>query len=324
MTLSRRTLLRLAGSLAACPVLPLAAQDFWPSRPIRLLIGTAPGGSPDIIGRILGEKLEARLGQSFVVENNSQAAGAVAQQLVAKSAPDGYTMIMLTGGYPPQMALRKNPPFDPLNGFSFVTIVCGYPMVYAVVPDSPIKSFKHLLDEAKGKPGRITYTINALGSVHHVLTKWIEMEAGIEMTPIPYRGAGPAFTDVIGGRVDVMVEAATSAFPRIQQGQLRVLALSSAERYPLMPDAPVVAETVSGIEFMSWLGLAMAAGTPRPIVDRLNGEVRDALTLPDVRQRLIEGGNVATPSTPEDMRARVEREMARWTRVIEASGLKTE
>lgn len=324
MTLSRRTLLRLAGSLTACRVLPLAAQDSWPSRPIRLLIGTAPGGSPDIIGRILGEKLAARLGQSFVVENNSQAAGAVAQQLVAKSAPDGYTMIMLTGGYPPQMALRKNPPFDPLNGFSFVTIVCGYPMVYAVAPDSPIKSFKHLLDEAKGKPGRITYTINALGSVHHVLTKWIEMEAGIEMTPIPYRGAGPAFTDVIGGRVDVMVEAATSAFPRIQQGQLRVLALSSAERYPLMPDAPVVAETVSGIEFMSWLGLAMAPGTPRPIVDRLNGEIRDALTLPDVRRRLLEGGNVATPSTPEDMRARVEREMARWTRVIEASGLKTE
>jgi tripartite-type tricarboxylate transporter receptor subunit TctC len=323
MSLTRRTLFRLAASLAAFPVLPLAAQE-WPSRPIRLVIGTAPGGSPDIIGRILGDKLAARLGQSFVVENNSQGAGAVAQQLVAKSTPDGYTMVMLTGGYPPQMALRKNPPFDPLNGFSFVTLVCGYPMVYAVAPGSPIKSFKHLIDEAKAKPGRITYTINALGSVHHVLTKWIEMEAGTEMTPIPYRGAGPAFTDVIAGRVDVMVEAATSAFPRIQHGQLRVLALSSPQRYPLMPEAPIVAETLPGIEFMSWLGLAMAPGTPRPIVNRLNSEIREALTLPDVQQRLVEGGNVATPSTPEEMRARVEREMARWSRVIEASGLKTE
>ena len=323
MKMTRRALLHLAGSVAAAPVMPLWA-DEWPSRPIKIVVGTAPGGSPDITSRILGDKLAEKLGQSFVVENNSQGAGAVAQQVVAKSAPDGYTMIMLTAGYPPQMVLRKNTPFDPLNGYAFVTLVCSYPMVYAVRPDSPIKSFHDLLDQAKASPGRITYTINALGSIYHVLTKWIELEAGIELTPIPYRGTAAAVSDILAGRVDLMIDSATSAFPRIHSGQLRVLALSSPQRYPLMPDAPVIAETLPKIEFMSWLGLAMAGGTPRAIVDRLNQEVRQALTLPDVQARLTEGGNVASPSTSEEMREKVASEMARWKHVIEASGIKAE
>jgi tripartite-type tricarboxylate transporter receptor subunit TctC len=157
-----------------------------------------------------------------------------------------------------------------------------------------------------------------------VLTKWIELESGTTMTPIPYRGSAQALQDILGGRVDVMVDAATSMFPRIRSGQLRLLALSSAGRYPLMPQAPTVEETVPGIEFMSWLGLVMAPGTPRPVVDRLNQEVRRALTLPEVQARLVEGGNIAIPSTPEDYRNRVEREIARWSRVIAAAGIKEE
>jgi len=321
--LTRRSLLALAGSAVACPSRARAA-DEWPSRPIRLIVGTAPGGSPDIIGRILADKLTAKLGQSVFVENLTSGAGAIAQLTVAKSDPDGYTLGLLTAGFPPQMALRKNLPFEPLDGFSFVTLVCGYPMVYAVAPGSPIKSFPDLLAQAKANPGKLTYTINALGSIYHILTKWIEIESGAEFTPIPYRGSAPAFTDVAAGRVDLMVDTATSAFPRIRAGQLRALAVSSAERYPLMPEVPTVAETVKGIDFMSWLGLAAGPGTPRAIVDRLNAEVREALTLPDVQQRLVEGGNVATPSTPEEMRKRIETEMARWSRVIASAGIKTE
>ena len=325
MRATRREFLALAGALAAAPTTPLAAQDFWPSRPIRLIIGTAAGGSPDIIGRILGDKLAERLRQPVVVENLTQGAGAVAYQTLSKSPPDGYTMGMLTAGFPPQAVLRKSSlAYDPLDGFAFVTLVCGYPMVYAVAPNSPIKSFPDLLEQAKSRPGRLTYTINALGSIYHVLTKWIEMETGVELTPIPYRGSALAFTDVASGRVDVMVETATSAFPRIRAGQIRVLALSSAGRYPLMPEAPTVGETVPGIAFMSWLGLGMPPGTPRPYIDRINREIRDALTLPDVQKRLVEGGNVATPSTPEEMRAHIASEMARWTRVIDAAGLKPE
>ena len=317
-------MLRLGGAAAIAPVWPAAADD-WPSRPIRLVVGTAPGGSPDIIGRILGEKLADRLGTAVVIENVTQGAGAVAYQAVAKSAPDGYTMGILTAGFPPQAALRrKSLAYDPVEGFSFVTMLCGYPMVYAVAPDSPIKSFKDLLERAKAAPGRITYTINALGSIYHVLTKWIEIESGALMTPVSYRGTAQALTDVVSGRIDLMVDAATSGFPRVQSGQLRLLAISSPGRYPLMPDAPTIAETLPGVEFMSWLGLAMAPATPRPVVERINKEIREALELPDVQQRLSEGGNVASPSSPGEMRQKVESEIARWTRVIEAGGIKVD
>jgi tripartite-type tricarboxylate transporter receptor subunit TctC len=320
MSLTRRGCLFAAGSLATMPMLPAAAQE-WPSQPIRLLVGTLAGGSADVVARILGEALAERLGQSIVVENNTQGAGAVAQQMVANAPPDGRTMLMMTAGYPSQMAMKKHPPFDPLDGFSYAVLVCGYPFAYLVAPDSPIASFKDLLARAKANPGKLTYTINSKGSIYHVLTKWIEMETGVEMIPIPYRGSPPAFADVIAGRVDIMVDPATTAFPRIKTGQLRVLALSSPGRFPLLPEAPIVAESVPGIEFMSWLGLAMPAGTPRRIIDRLNKEVRAILQLPTVQQRLEDAGSAPTPSTPEEMRVKVATELARWRRVIEAAGI---
>jgi len=322
MALTRRRLIALAGGAAAVPILPAVAED-WPSRPVRILVGTAAGGSPDIVSRIIGEKLAERLGQSFVIENNTQGAGAVAQQLVNRSPPDGYTALMMTAGYPPQMVLR-NLGFHPLDGYSYVTTVCGYPMVYAVAPESLIRSFPDLLAKAKAAPGRLTYTITAQGSIYHVLTVWIELESGVSMNPVPYRGSAQALQDVLGGRVDVMVDAATSMFPRIKSGQLRMLAVSSEGRYPLMPEAPTVAETVPGIEFTSWLGLVMPPGTPAGIVERLNQEVRHVLALPDVTARLTDAGNVAMPSTPQQYRDRVEREIARWRRVITAAGIKAE
>jgi tripartite-type tricarboxylate transporter receptor subunit TctC len=325
MQTTRRTLLQLATTFAAARAMPLHADDWPAARPIRLLIGTAAGGSPDIIGRLIGDKLSERLGQSVVVENNSQGAGAVAYQTVSKSPPDGYTLGILTAGFPPQAAMRRNTlQFDPIHGFEFITLLCGYPMAYVVAPDSPIQSFPDLLARAKMEPDKITYSITALGSIYHVLTKWIEIEAGVRMTPIPYRGTSLALSDVLSGRVDVMVDAATSAFPRIQSKQVRLLALSSPTRYLLLPNAPIIAETLPKIEFMSWLGLAAAPHTPAAIVDRLNREVHDVLNLADIKQKLIESGNIATPSTPDAMRDRIASEMARWSEVIAAAGIKVE
>jgi tripartite-type tricarboxylate transporter receptor subunit TctC len=321
MMVTRRKLLTAAGTLAATSALPARAQA-WPTRPVRIVVGTAAGGSPDIVSRLLGEKFSERLGQSFVVENNTQAAGIVAEQSVNKSAPDGHTLVMLTAGYPGRAALHQGLAFDPLEGFSFISNVCGYPFVYSVAPNSPIKSFRDLLDRAKAKPNTLTYTINAQGSIHHLLTTWIGMEASAPMTPIPYRGASPAITDVIGGRVDVMVEPATSAFPRVRSGQVRLLAVSSKGRYPLMPEAPTVEEFVPGVTFMSWLGYAMAPKTPHAIIDRMNAEIRHALALADVQKKLVEGGNVATPSTPDEFRALVAREIEIWSRVIAAAGIR--
>ena len=159
--------------------------------------------------------------------------------------------------------------------------------------DLPIKSFPDLLARAKANPGKITYVITSLGSIYHLIGSWVNAKAGVDMVPVPYRGSANAVTDVMGGRVDVMLDTATSGFPRVTNGQFRALAVTSPTRYPLLPDAPTVAETLPGVHYMSWLGMATAPRTPRPIVDRLNAELRRALALPDVQAKLKEGGNIA-------------------------------
>jgi len=321
MHLTRRRMLRLTGAVAAGAALPARAQDL-PARSLRILVGTAPGGSPDIISRLLADKMTDRIGQSIYIENNTSGGGTVALTTVSRATPDGTSLAMMTAGYASGVAVGKFTHTQ--NSFSYLTMVCGYPMVYSVAPDSPIKSFADLLARAKAEPGKITYTITSLGSVYHLLGKWVDMQAGTNMVPIPYRGAAPGVTDVLSGRVDVMLETATSGFPRIHNKQLRVLAITAPKRYELMPDAPLVAETLPGVAYMSWLGLVTAPQTPRPIVDRLNAEIIRALDLPDVKQRLADGGNVATPTTPEEMSRRNEDEIARWKQIVVANNIKVE
>ena len=170
----------------------------------------------------------------------------------------------------------------------------------------------------------MTYVITSLGSVYHLIGKWVDMAAGTDLVPVPYRGTASAVADVLAGRVDVMLDTATSSFPRIRSGQFRVLAVTSPARYPLMPDAPTVAELLPGVAYMSWLGIAAPPYTPRPIVDRLNGELHRALALPDVQQKLGESGNIATPTTPEAMGQQIESEIANWRRIVEANNIKVD
>jgi len=314
--ISRRAMLVGAGSaLVGRAVVPAAAQS-WSTETVRVIVSTAAGGAPDVVGRLVGEKLGTALGKTFVIENSTQGGGVVGNNLVSRSKPDGSMFAMLTGGFAPQAALRKSLPYDPVEGFTFISTLCAYPMVLGVRADSEIKSFPDLLKRAKDAPGKLSYTITFPGTTHHLLGTWINMQAGTQMLPVPYRGAGPGFTDVLAGRVDVMVEPTTSAMPRIRAGQLRVLAVSSPSRYPLLPDAPAVAETLPGIEAMTWLGLAGAPGTPPSIVEPLNAEIRRALDLPDVRKTLTELGTIAMPSTPLEFKQRVEREIARWRDII--------
>ena len=208
--------------------------------------------------------------------------------MVTHAPPDGTTMTLLTAGYASGAAVGKFP-FDGDNTFGFLTMVCAYPFVYSVPKDSPIKSFADMLARAKANPGKLTYVITSLGSVYHLIGSWVGMKAGVDMVPVPYRGSANAVTDVMGGRVDVMLDTATSGFPRVASGQFRALAVTSPTRYPLMPDAPTVAETLPGVHYMSWLGMAAAPRTPRPIVDRLNAEIHRALELPEI-QAEAEGG----------------------------------
>jgi tripartite-type tricarboxylate transporter receptor subunit TctC len=284
------------------------------------LVGTSPGGSPDIISRLLADRMTESLGQTITVENNTGGGGGIAANLVTHAPPDGTTMTLLTAGYASGAAIGKFP-FDGDNTFGFITMVCSYPFVYSVPKDSPIKSFPDMLARAKASPGKLTYVITSLGSVYHLIGSWVGMKAGVEMTPVPYRGSANAVTDVMGGRVDVMLDTATSGFPRIANGQFRALAVTSPTRYPLLPDAPTVAETLPGVSYMSWLGMATAPRTPRPIVDRLNTEISRALEFPNVQQKLREGGNIATPGTPEEMRQQIVDEIANWKRIVEANNI---
>jgi len=315
MSVTRRHM--LAGAAAALVPIPAFAQDAnWPQRPLRIIIPTAPGGSPDIASRLIGDKITGRLGQSIVVESMTTGGGVAGLQVVAKSAPDGYTLAMLTGGFATQAAVLKNLQYEPLKDFAFITSVVRYPMVYTVRPDSPIKSFKDMIERAKANPGKISYGIVGAGNVYHLLGKWIDNAASVEMNAVPYRGTALALQDVLGERVDVLSDAATSTIPRVLSGQLRALAVSSAEPYPLLPGVPTMAETLPGIKVESWLGLAATASTPRQIVERLNSEFRRALELPEVKKWAEESGVVPAPSTPEEFRARVESDVRQWTEIV--------
>jgi tripartite-type tricarboxylate transporter receptor subunit TctC len=319
--LTRRRTLALSAALAAGSAFPARAQQDWPQRSLRILVGTTPGGSPDIISRMLADKMTGPLGQSITVENNTGGGGGISASIVSHSPPDGYTMTLLTAGYASGAAVGKFP-FDGDNTFSWITMVCSYPFVFAVPKDSPIKSFPDMIARAKANPGKLSYVITSLGAVYHLIGTWVGMKAGVDMVPVSYRGSPAAVSDVIAGRVDVMLEPATSAFPRIAAGQFRALALTSPGRYPLMPDAPTVAETLPGVQYMSWLGMAAAPRTPRPIVDRLNTEIQRALKLPDVKRRLEEGGNLGMQTTPEAMRRQIEDEIAHWKYIVEANHIK--
>ncbi|MET0631650.1 MAG: tripartite tricarboxylate transporter substrate-binding protein [Xanthobacteraceae bacterium] len=304
-----------AALIAANAPTPLAAQQ-WPTRTVKIMTGTPAGGSPDLVSRLLADKLSERLGQAVVVEN-AAVSGVTAWSNVAKSPPDGYTVGMLTGAFSARAAVAKSLPYDPIKDFAFVTLVSGYPMVVATAPSSPIKSFGDLIARAKAAPDQVTYGMNLPGSVHHLVGELINVEAGTSMRGIPYRGNSQIVQDLLGGRLDVMVETGTVAFAQIKGGTLRGLAVSSRERFVLEPDIPAIAETLPGFEVISWLGLAMAGGTPRPIVDRLNREIGEILKLPDIRDKLAGVGNVPTPTTPEKMREHIEHDTARWNRVVE-------
>lgn len=309
-----------ASALAVGLALPAAAED-WPSRPITIIIGTAAGGSPDTAARLIAQKLTERTGWSVIVENSPGAQGVAANVKALRAAPDGHTMVMFTGGTSGQAAIRKSLPYDLSKDFEMVTLVAAYPMVISVRPESPITSVADMIARAKADPGGVRHTMTSIGSLYHLLGAWISLEAGIDMPGVSYRGSPPAFTDVAAGRIEVMLDAPTFSFAQIKAGKLRPLAITSSKEYRLLPGVPTLNQTLPGVEMVSWLGLAAPTGTPRPIVDRLNKEIRAVLELPDVERRFNNLGNMTNPSTPEEMRAHIVGEIKRWKRVAEAKGI---
>jgi len=314
----RTALTALLGS--AC----IAAAQEYPGRPIRFMIGFAPGGSSDLVSRALAEKLTPQLGQPVVPETRSGASGVVANEAVSKAAPDGLSMVLLTGGHPVAAVLVRKLPYDAAKDFGMVSTVTSYPMLITVAADSPMKTLADLIAKAKAQPNKVTYAVSGPGSLQRLTGELVNVEAGTSMVYVPYKGAAQAMIDLLGGRIDAMVETATFSLPQVRSGKMRALAQSMATRYSLAPEMPAVAETLPGVEVGSWLGLAVSPGTPRPIIERLNREVRNILQTQDMQKRLADLGGVATPSTPEEMRERVEREVARWSRIVKLKGIEPE
>jgi tripartite-type tricarboxylate transporter receptor subunit TctC len=297
-----------------------AAAAQYPSRPVRFLNGSPPGSGSDIVARVLAQKLTERLGQPVVVEQKIGGAGLLASDTLAKAPPDGQTMALLSGAHAASAAMNRALPFDPVKDFGMVGLVVAYPLVISVPPGSPIKSFADLIARAKAAPGRLTYSMTP-GTLVHLMAEWINIEAGTDIVGVPYKGGAVALVDVLSGRIDVLMETGTFSFGQMRAGKLRPLAISSPARHPVFPDVPTISETLPGVALDSYLGLAVTSGTPRAIIDRLNAEIRSIIQLPDVRKRLTDLSGIPTSSTPEEMAALIERDVARWKRVVELKNI---
>jgi tripartite-type tricarboxylate transporter receptor subunit TctC len=318
-----RRVLRIA-ALAALVVLAQSPStgsgQGYPSRTIRLYVGSPPGSGSDLVARLMAQKLSERLGQPVVVEQRLGAAGLLAAEALAKAVADGHTLALFSGAHAANAAMRSTLPYDPVGDFAMIGTVVAYPFVVSVAPESAIRSFPDLLERARATPGKLTYAMTA-GTLVHLLGEWINIEAGTTIVGVPYKGSALGLTDVLAGRVDAAIETATATFGNIRSGKLRPIAISSATRHPALPSLPTIAETLPGVEMTSWLGFVAPAGTPRPVIDRLNAEVRAIIALPDVQQKLADLSGVPMPSSPEAMRSLVERDIARWKRVVELKNI---
>lgn len=297
---------------------PANAQSDFPSRPIRMLIGAPPGGSSDIGGRILAQKMSERLGQPVIVENKPGATGAVAAQEVARSKPDGYTLLFTASWHSTAAAIKKELPYDPLKDFSFISTFSTYGMMIAVRPESPFQKLEDVISYAKANPGKLTFYSVGPGSAHHLIGELLNSTAGIEIVHVPYKGSGPALPDFYAGRVDIMVDTMTVAFTQAKTGKAKPLAITSAEAMPELPGVPLSWKIVPGVEYDSWLGLMGPPGMPPELLARLSKDVAAIVQTPETAARIKELGAVARASTPEDFRARCEREIAQFKKIVAA------
>lgn len=297
------------------------SPDSWPNRPIRLLVGFAPGGSSDVVSRLMAQRLSPILGQQVVVENRPGAGGLIAAEAVARAQPDGYTWALLPSGHASQAAMLRKMPVHPLDDFAWVSTITVYPMFYCVAADSPIRSLRDLIERAKATPGKLSFSSLGIGTAHHLLGEWINATAGVDLAHVPYKGSPAAFADVVAGRVDLMVETATAALPLIRGGKVRALAVTSREGTSLVPGVPAASDTIPGLEYESWLGIVTTPKTPQPAVDRLNRAIREALADPEIIKKLQDLGGRPGPSSPEQFRGRVQRDIDSFRKIVSGRGI---
>lgn len=309
-----KTLVLAALSVAA--VTQAQAQGY-PNKPVRMIVASAPGGAPDILARTVAQKLSDAFSQQVVVDNRAGASGLIGAEIAAKAAPDGYTLFLgTTTLYAILPNLKKNLPYDIKRDFASVTQIAGASNVLVVNPSVPAKSVSELLQYAKAKPGALNYASAGRGTPAHLAGEMINVLAGIHMTHVPYKGAGPALLDVIAGQVQLIITSPIAAGPHIANGKVRALATSGSTRNPALPELPTIAESLPGYEITQWWGLSLQAKTPRAVLDRMRAESVRAIQLPEVRERISRTGAIPVGGSAQAFDAFIAAEQQRLGEVI--------
>ena len=299
------------------------AQDF-PNRSVRLVVPFAAGGSSDTVSRLIAQKMTSSLGQPVVVENRPGAGGNLGADSVAKSKPDGYTLLFAAGSFAINTALYSKLPYDPVKDFEPVSLICTVTGILVAHPSVPAKNVEELIALARSQPGRVNFASAGSGTVPHLAGELFKMTGKVDITHIPYKGSGPALTDLIGGQVQIMFANMPGTLQHVKTGRLRVLAVASEKRSPLLPDVPAIAESIPGFKASTWFGVFAPAGTPAPIVARLNEEFTKALATPEVLEHMKLEGADPIGGPPERLREFLRSEMEMWTPVVRASGARAD
>ena len=311
----------LHGAFAAAP----ATAQPWPSKPVRLVVPYVAGGPVDIMGRVVAQKLTDAFGQQVIVDNRAGANGNIGGEIVARAAPDGYTLFMgANGPIAVNPSLFRKMPFDPQRDFAPISMVTASPMILVVHPSLPAANMCELVSLARSKPGGLTYASSGNGSTSHLATELLKSMTTISMLHVPYKGAATALGDVVSGQVALITTAVSSTLPFVHAGKLKALGVSSEKRLSILPDVPAIAESVPGYEVVTWYGVFAPAGTPKPVLDRLHAALVKSVAEPDTRARLAALGADPRVTSPAEFADAIRRETAKWATVVKSAGMRVE
>jgi tripartite-type tricarboxylate transporter receptor subunit TctC len=320
-----KTSLAAAALLPSIIAAPVFAQDY-PTHPITLVVPFAPGGSTSIVGRVIADRMSQSLGQSIVIDHRPGAGGTVGTKFVAKSEPDGYTLLLgYTGTLAIGPSLYKEVGYDPRKDFAPIGMIGNAPSVLVVHPSFPVANVAELIAFAKANPGKVNFGSAGVGSVNHITGEYFARSAGITLVHIPYKGTGPALTDLLGGHIPMALAPIPPVHANVEAGLLRALAVTGKTRSALMPDVPTIAETgLTGFEASLYYGLVAPSGTPQPVIDRLNKELKAALASDEVKKQLGADGTEITPTSPQEYADFIDKDEKKWSELVKASGVEQE
>jgi tripartite-type tricarboxylate transporter receptor subunit TctC len=325
MKLPRRTLLHLAAGAAALPAISrIARAQAYPTKPVRVIVASAPGGAVDILARLMGQGLSDRLGQPVIIDNRPGAGGNIGTEVVARAPPDGYTILLISQAQAVNATLYEKLNYDFIRDIAPVASIIRQPLVMLVNPSVPAKTVPEFIAYAKANPGKVNMASPGNGSTSHMAGELLKMMAGVNIVHVPYRGAGPALTDMLGGQVQMMFPATVASIEYIRAGKLRALAVTTATRSEALPDIPTVGDFVPGYEVSAWFGVGAPKRTPAEIVDKLNKEINACLSDPKMKARFADLGGGVFALSPADFGKLIADETEKWAMVIRFAGIKPE